>query len=145
MLPTLRNPTRCANAQRHVAVSGATTEWRDGSAPAMSSHSQFARPTTHQTGTRMPEATHIPPELQQARHRIRQYILENLMFSDDPSQLPDDVSLLDRGIIDSTGVLEVVMFIEEAFGMKVRDSDLLPENFDSVARIADFVARLRAA
>lgn len=93
----------------------------------------------------MPEATHIPPELQQARHRIRQYILENLMFSDDPSQLPDDVSLLDRGIIDSTGVLEVVMFIEEAFGMKVRDSDLLPENFDSVARIADFVARLRAA
>ena len=145
MLPTLRNPTRCANAQRHVAVSGATTEWRDGSAPAMSSHSQFARPTTHQTGTRMPEATHIPPELQQARHRIRQYILENLMFSDDPSQLPDDVSLLDRGIIDSTGVLEVVMFIEEAFGVKVRDSDLLPENFDSVARIANFVVRLRAA
>ncbi len=93
----------------------------------------------------MSEATSISPEHQQTRQRIRQYILENLMFSDDPSQLPDDVSLLDRGIIDSTGVLEVVMFIEEAFGMKVRDSDLLPENFDSVARIADFVARLRAA
>ncbi len=92
----------------------------------------------------MSEATLISPENQQTRQRIRQYILENLMFSDDPSQLPDDVSLLDRGIIDSTGVLEVVMFIEETFGMKVRDSDLLPENFDSVARIADFVARLRA-
>lgn len=93
----------------------------------------------------MSEATSLSPEHQQARQRIRRYILENLMFSDDPSQLPDDVSLLDRGIIDSTGVLEVVMFIEEAFGVKVRDSDLLPENFDSVARIADFVVRLRSA
>jgi acyl carrier protein len=82
--------------------------------------------------------------LQQTRQQIRQYILENLMFSNDPSQLPDDVSLLDRGIIDSTGVLEVVMFIEQAFAVKVRDSDLLPENFDSVARIADFVTRLHA-
>lgn len=93
----------------------------------------------------MSEATIISPEHQQTRQQIRQYILENLMFIDDPSQLPDDVSLLDRGIIDSTGVLEVVMFIEEAFGVKVRDSDLLPENFDSVARIADFVVRLRTA
>ena len=57
----------------------------------------------------MSEAISISPERQQARQRIRQYILENLMFSDDPSQLPDDVSLLDRGIIDSTGVLEVVI------------------------------------
>lgn len=93
----------------------------------------------------MSEATTLLPEQQETRRRVRQYILENLMFSDDPSQLPDDVSLLDRGIIDSTGVLEVVMFIEESFGVKVHDSDLLPENFDSVARIADFVARLRAA
>jgi acyl carrier protein len=83
--------------------------------------------------------------IQQTRQQIRQYILENLMFSNDTSQLPDDVSLLDRGIIDSTGVLEVVMFIEQTFGVKVRDSDLLPENFDSVAKIADFVTRLRAA
>lgn len=93
----------------------------------------------------MSEATTLLPEQQETRRRVRQYILENLMFSDDPSQLPDDVSLLDRGIIDSTGVLEVVMFIEESFGVKVHDGDLLPENFDSVARIADFVARLRSA
>ena len=87
----------------------------------------------------------LSPELQQTRQQVRQYILENLMFSDDASQLPDEVSLLDRGIIDSTGVLEVVMFIEETFAVKVRDSDLLPENFDSVARIADFIARIRSA
>ncbi|MFT3762459.1 MAG: acyl carrier protein [Pseudoxanthomonas sp.] len=93
----------------------------------------------------MSEAATLSPEQQETRRQVRHYILENLMFSDDPSQLPDDASLLDRGIIDSTGVLEVVMFIEEAFEVKVRDSDLLPENFDSVARIADFVARLRAA
>ena len=93
----------------------------------------------------MPADAVVPTDPQAIRLQVRQYILENLMFSDDPSQLPDDVSLLDRGIIDSTGVLEVVMFIEEAFGVKVRDSDLLPENFDSVARIADFVVRLRSA
>lgn len=93
----------------------------------------------------MSEAAPLSPEQQETRRRVRQYILENLMFSDDPSQLPDDASLLDRGIIDSTGVLEVVMFIEESFGVKVHDGDLLPENFDSVARIADFVARLRSA
>ena len=93
----------------------------------------------------MSEAATLSPEQQETRRRVRQYILENLMFSDDPSQLPDDVSLLDRGIIDSTGVLEVVMFIEESFGVKVQDSDLLPDNFDSVARIADFVVRLRSA
>ena len=87
----------------------------------------------------------LSPEHQQTRQRVRQYILENLMFSDDASQLPDDVSLLDRGIIDSTGVLEVVMFIEENYGVKVRDGDLLPENFDSVARIAGFIDRLRSA
>ena len=89
----------------------------------------------------MSEATILSPEHQQARQRIRQYILENLMFSDDPSQLPDDVSLLDRGIIDSTGVLELVMFLEEAFGLKIKASEMLPANFDSVDNIVAFVQR----
>ncbi|HEV2622905.1 MAG TPA: acyl carrier protein [Frateuria sp.] len=73
--------------------------------------------------------------------RVRDYILENLMFSSDPSELADDVSLLDRGVIDSTGVLEVVLFLEESFGLQVKASQMLPQNFDSVDNIVAFVQR----
>ena len=87
----------------------------------------------------------MPTDIGQVRARIRGYILENLLFTDDASQLPDDASLLDRGIIDSTGVLEIVLFLEEQFGIKVKDSDMLPENFDTVDRMAQFVVRLSGA
>lgn len=73
--------------------------------------------------------------------RVRDYILENLLFSSNPDELPDDASLLDRGIIDSTGVLEVVMFLEETFAMQVKASEMLPQNFDSVNAIVAFVER----
>lgn len=79
------------------------------------------------------------------RARIRAYILENLLFSDNPDELPDEQSLLDRGIIDSTGVLELVLFLEESFGMHVKASEMLPENFDTVMRIVRFVERQTAA
>jgi acyl carrier protein len=82
------------------------------------------------------QATHV-------KARVRDYILENLMFSDDPAELPDDASLLDRGIIDSTGVLEVVLFLEESFGIQVMASEMLPQNFDSVDNIVAFVERQR--
>jgi len=87
----------------------------------------------------------MPTDIGQVRARIRGYILENLLFTDDASQLPDGASLLDRGIIDSTGVLEIVLFLEEQFGIKVKDSDMLPENFDTVDRMAQFVVRLSGA
>lgn len=61
------------------------------------------------------------------------------MFTDDASKLPSDASLLDQGIVDSTGVLEIVMFLEEEFGLSVQDAELLPENFDSVERLTRFV------
>ncbi|HKE49016.1 MAG TPA: acyl carrier protein [Rhodanobacteraceae bacterium] len=83
----------------------------------------------------------MPSDLGHIRDKVRGYILQNLLFTDDASQLPDDVSLLERGIIDSTGVLEIVMYLEETFGIKVKDSDMLPENFDRVDSIARFVAR----
>ena len=70
---------------------------------------------------------------------IRRHIFENFLFTDDPTQLRDEASFLEEGIVDSTGVLELVMFIEEAFGFEVEDEDVLPENFDSVAKIARFV------
>ena len=76
--------------------------------------------------------------------KVRGYILENLLFTSDGAQLPNDASLLDRGIIDSTGVLEIVLFLESEFGVKVKDSEMLPENFDSVNNIVNFVQRLKS-
>jgi acyl carrier protein len=76
---------------------------------------------------------------------IRRFILETFLFSDDLSALKDDASLLDLGVIDSTGVLELVLFLEETFELTVLDDELVPENLDSVERIADFVVRKRQA
>lgn len=79
------------------------------------------------------------------RARVRAYILNNLLFSSNDADLPDAASLLERGIIDSTGVLEIIMFLEETFGISVQTSDMLPENFDSVDNIVRFVERMQAA
>jgi acyl carrier protein len=77
--------------------------------------------------------------------KIRSYILENLLFSNDPTELPNDASLLDRGIIDSTGVLEIVLFLEGEFDIQITASEMLPENFDTVNNMVAFVQRLRVA
>lgn len=72
--------------------------------------------------------------------KIRAYIAENFLFGDS-AQLGVDESFLDKGIIDSTGILEIVMFLEEQFGIKVADSEMLPENLDSIGNIVRFIAR----
>jgi len=70
---------------------------------------------------------------------IRNYILENFLFADDNGRLQDDDSFLEEGIVDSTGVLELVMFVEETFGIVVEDEEIVPEKFDSVERLACYV------
>lgn len=67
------------------------------------------------------------------------YILENFLFTNDDSQLKDDASFLEEGIVDSTGVLELVMFVEETFNITVEDEEILPDNFDSVTQLARYV------
>ncbi|MDD1632207.1 MAG: acyl carrier protein, partial [Methylococcaceae bacterium] len=68
-----------------------------------------------------------------------QYILENLLFTEDESALQDDDSFLAGGILDSTGVLEIILFIEETFGIKVNDDEMLPANLDSVDKLVAFI------
>jgi acyl carrier protein len=75
------------------------------------------------------------------QQQIRQFILTSFLFTDDASALKNDDSLLERGIMDSTGVLELVAFLETQFGITVADEELVPENLDSVDRIAAFVGR----
>jgi acyl carrier protein len=76
------------------------------------------------------------------KQQVRAFITSNFYVAD-PSTLADDASLLDQGIIDSTGVLEIIMFLEDTFGFKVADSEMVPENLDSIENIAAFVARRR--
>jgi acyl carrier protein len=71
------------------------------------------------------------------------FILENYLFTSDASALGPDDSLLGRGIVDSTGMLEIIMFIEEQLGVTVKDEEMVPENLDSVSRIAAFVESKR--
>jgi len=75
--------------------------------------------------------------------QVRDFILENYLFTNDASALGPDESLLDRGIVDSTGMLEIIMFIEDELGVQVEDEEMVPENLDSVNRIAAFVGRKR--
>ena len=75
---------------------------------------------------------------------IRQYILSNLLFTDDESALQDSESFLDGGIIDSTGVMEIILFIEDTFGIKVNDDEMLPANLDSIDSLVAFIKRKQA-
>ena len=73
------------------------------------------------------------------KDKLRSYILENFLFTDDPGELVDDDSFMDTGIIDSTGILEIIEFLEQE--IKVEDEDMIPDNLDSVNKIMAFVAR----
>jgi acyl carrier protein len=74
---------------------------------------------------------------------LREFIVRNFYVSD-PSGIGDDTALVTGGVVDSTGVLEVIAFVEERFGIRIADEETTPENLDSIARIASFVARKRA-
>jgi acyl carrier protein len=74
--------------------------------------------------------------------QVRSFLTTNFYVAD-PAALADQASLLDQGLIDSTGVLEVIEFLETTFAITVEDTEMLPENLDSIDRIAAFVERKR--
>jgi acyl carrier protein len=73
--------------------------------------------------------------------QIRTFIVENFLFGDDSRPLDDAMSLIENDVVDSTGVLELVAFLEERFGIAVADADIVPANLDSIARITAYVER----
>lgn len=75
------------------------------------------------------------------KDKLRIYILENFLFTDDQSELNDDDSFMEKSIIDSTGILEVIFLLEEEFSVKVENEDMIPDNLDSVNKIVSFVER----
>lgn len=75
------------------------------------------------------------------RGQFKKFISGNFMSLDQTESLRDEASLLEEGIMDSTGVLDLVMFIEETFGIEVKDEELVPDNLDSVNKLVAFVER----
>ena len=73
--------------------------------------------------------------------QIRDFIFENFLFDADDSALQNDTSFLEQGIIDSTGVLELIDWLEDTFEISVDDEELIPENLDTVNNLAAFIAR----
>jgi acyl carrier protein len=69
---------------------------------------------------------------------VREFIADNFLFREGRDQVSDTESLLEGGLMDSTGVLELVAFIESDLGIAVADADIVPENLDSIARITAF-------
>ncbi len=72
---------------------------------------------------------------------IRQFIFDNFLFDAAEEDLGNDDSFLEQGVIDSTGVLELVEWLEDTFEISVDDEELIPENLDSVNQLAAFIAK----
>ncbi len=75
---------------------------------------------------------------------LREFVSRNF-YVPDGQVLGRDESLLDQGIVDSTGILEVVLFLEESYGIEVDDDEIIPENLETLAALAAFVERKRTA
>jgi acyl carrier protein len=83
------------------------------------------------------------PELT-VQARARRFIFENFYVSD-PSEFTDDTSLITSGLVDSTGMLEVIAFLESEYGIRVEDREMVPANLETISRIAAFVKRKGSA
>jgi acyl carrier protein len=74
---------------------------------------------------------------------LRSFLAENFLLGEEFRGLPGSASLIEAGIIDSTGVLELVGFLEEAYEIEITDSELVPENLDSIDNVVRFVGAKR--
>lgn len=73
--------------------------------------------------------------------QVKTFIVDNFLFGQGGDKITDDSSLMDNGIVDSTGVLELVAFLEETWSIEVEDEELVPENLDTLGNITRFVQR----
>lgn len=78
------------------------------------------------------------------KQQVRTFILSNYLFTEDESKLSDSQSLMQSGAMDSTGILELIMFLEEKFAIKVADEEMVPTNLDSVDNVVAFIERKKS-
>ena len=75
---------------------------------------------------------------------VRKFVVENFLFGED-GKLQEDTSFLESGIVDSTGILELVAFLEETFRIQMEDEELIPENLDSISNVVSYLQRKMVA
>ena len=80
-------------------------------------------------------------EMSGVKNALRKLILEDYLFTDDESALSDNTSFLEEGILDSMGILEIIMFLDDNFDVKVADDEMVPENLDSIANLMAYIQR----
>ena len=78
--------------------------------------------------------------MEEIKIKVRSFVVDNFLFGN-ANGLEDDTSFLEAGILDSTGVLEMITFLEQHFGVQVHDDELTPENLDSISNIGAFISR----
>jgi acyl carrier protein len=71
---------------------------------------------------------------------VTEFVIENFLFGEG-DRLKDDVSLIESGIVDSTGILELIVFLEETYAVVIEDEEVVPENLDSVTSIMKFLEK----
>jgi acyl carrier protein len=79
------------------------------------------------------------------QQKLHTFVTDNFLFGQDAGRLSEDDSLIEMGVIDSTGVLQLVAFLEEEFKIRVEDNEVTPQNLDSLRRLAEFVQRKLAS
>src|SRR6185369_10474756 len=85
--------------------------------------------------------THMVTENTEIREQLRRYIAESLLFSDKDYPFEDDASFLKNGVVDSTGVMELVAYVERKFGVTVDPKEVVPDNFDSIKSLTGYIQR----
>ena len=79
--------------------------------------------------------------MQNIKHQVKQYVLDNFIMGASTQELQDDDSFMAGHFIDSTGILELTSFLEQTFGIKVEDEEMVPDNLDSLNGIEQYVQR----
>lgn len=77
--------------------------------------------------------------MDRVEREVRQFVIDNFLFGDGEEQFSDDDSFLEKGIIDSMGILTLVSYVQEKYAITIADEELVPKNWDTVRRIAEFV------
>ena len=75
------------------------------------------------------------------RAKVRNFITETFLIGDENTKLKDSDSFMHKGVIDSTGVLELASFVEAEYSFSIEDNEMIPDNLDSIENLAKFVAR----
>ena len=83
--------------------------------------------------------------MEMVESKVRQFIVDNFLFGEGADGLKDEESLLEKGLIDSTGILELVSYLQRSFHLKVEDNEIIPDNLDSIHSIAGYVRRKSAS